>query len=114
MSRSRLRLPRHGAAAGSTTPSRAGRITARLAMEFGREVYGVPGNATQLTSFGPNQLIKQGAERGPGFCRPDLFGAVDFAIEPANLIKLMVRVNIKPDQGGNQENASNHGEPERH
>jgi hypothetical protein len=30
MSRSRLRLPRHGAAAGSTTPSRAGRITARL------------------------------------------------------------------------------------
>ena len=37
-------------------------ITARLAMEFGREVYGVPGNATQLTSFGPNQLIKQGAK----------------------------------------------------
>jgi DNA processing protein len=37
-------------------------ITARLAMEFGREVYGVPGNATQPTSFGPNQLIKQGAE----------------------------------------------------
>src|SRR5271155_3203586 len=31
-------------------------ITARLAMEFGREVYGVPGNATQPTSFGPNQL----------------------------------------------------------
>ena len=37
-------------------------ITARLAMEFGREVYGVPGNATQPTSFGPNQLIKQGAK----------------------------------------------------
>ena len=31
-------------------------------MEFGREVYGVPGNATQPTSFGPNQLIKQGAK----------------------------------------------------
>jgi DNA processing protein len=37
-------------------------ITARLAMEFGREVYGVPGNATQPTSFAPNQLIKQGAK----------------------------------------------------
>ena len=36
-------------------------ITARLAMEFGREVFGVPGNATQPVSFAPNQLIKQGA-----------------------------------------------------
>jgi DNA processing protein len=37
-------------------------ITARLAMEFGREVFGVPGNATQPVSFAPNQLIKQGAK----------------------------------------------------
>ena len=37
-------------------------ITSRLAMEFSREVYGVPGNATQPTSFAPNQLIKQGAK----------------------------------------------------
>lgn len=37
-------------------------ITGRLAMEFGREVYGVPGNVTQLSSFAPNQLIKQGAK----------------------------------------------------
>jgi DNA processing protein len=37
-------------------------ITARLGMEFGREVYGVPGNVTQPSSFGPNQLIKQGAK----------------------------------------------------
>lgn len=37
-------------------------ITSRLAMEFSREVFGVPGNVIQPTSFGPNQLIKQGAK----------------------------------------------------
>lgn len=37
-------------------------ITARLAMEFGREVFGGPGNVTQPVSFAPNQLIKQGAK----------------------------------------------------
>ena len=37
-------------------------ITARLAMEFSREVYGVPGNITVDVSFAPNQLIKQGAK----------------------------------------------------
>lgn len=42
-------------------------ITARLAMEFGREVYGVPGNVTQPASFGPNQLIKQGAKLVTGW-----------------------------------------------
>ncbi len=42
-------------------------ITARLAMEFGREVYGVPGNATQPSSFGPNQLIKQDAKLVTGW-----------------------------------------------
>jgi DNA processing protein len=37
-------------------------ITARLAMEFGREVFSVRGNVTQPVSFAPNQLIKQGAK----------------------------------------------------
>src|SRR6202795_5267827 len=37
-------------------------ITARLAMEFGREVFGVPGNVTQAVSFAPNLLIKLGAK----------------------------------------------------
>jgi DNA processing protein len=37
-------------------------ITARRAMEFGREVFGVPGNVTQEVSFAANLLIKQGAK----------------------------------------------------
>lgn len=42
-------------------------ITARLGIEFSREVYAVPGNVTQPVSFGPNQLIKQGAKLVTGW-----------------------------------------------
>lgn len=38
-------------------------ITVRLGMEFGREVFGVPGNVTQEVRFAPSQLIKQGAKQ---------------------------------------------------
>ena len=37
-------------------------ITGRLAMEYNRQVYGVPGNITNPKSSAPNTLIKQGAK----------------------------------------------------
>ena len=37
-------------------------ITGRLAMEYNRQVYGVPGNVTNQRAVAPNLLIKQGAK----------------------------------------------------
>jgi DNA processing protein len=56
-----------GAAVVEGTQYSGSLITTQLATEFGREVFGAPGNDTQPSSFGPNQLIRQGAKLVTGW-----------------------------------------------
>ena len=79
-------------------------ITARLAMEFGREVFGVPGNVTQPVSFAPNQLIKQGAKlvtNGDDVVEelPTPVRAALSSVQPdAGQANLLVTASLEPSQ----------------
>ena len=63
-------------------------------MEFGREIFGVPRNATQPVSFVPDQLIKQSAklvtcvaEELPRPVRAALVEAEKLEAEQRNLLR---------------------------
>jgi len=54
-------------------------ITARLALDYNREVYAVPGNIFSFSSFGTNRLIREGAT--PITKSSDLISALGFSVE---------------------------------
>ncbi|MBI5139305.1 DNA-protecting protein DprA [Candidatus Nomurabacteria bacterium] len=54
-------------------------ITARMALDYNREVLAVPGNVTSPNSKGTNRLIKSGAT--PVTCSEDILEALGFKID---------------------------------
>jgi DNA processing protein len=72
-------------------------ITARLAMDQGREVFAIPGNITSQASWGPNLLIRQGAK------------LVTTAQDIVNELTPEVRRRIQNGAGASKENRPDSG-----
>jgi len=81
-------------------PQRSGAlITARLAMEQGREVFAVPGNATSTASTGTNALIKDGAKLVT--CVDDVvseFPDLATLTEPSTKTQQQRETNLSPEE----------------
>ena len=60
----------YGTVISEATECSGSLITARLSMEQNREVWAIPGNITSPGSYGPNDLIRQGAR--PVVCPQDV------------------------------------------
>jgi len=72
-------------------------ITARLAMDQGRDVFAVPGNITSQASWGPNLLIRQGAK------------LVTTAQDVVNELSPEIRRRIQNGSSASKENGSDNG-----
>lgn len=73
-------------------------ITADLALDYGREVYAVPGNVTSALSYGTNALIKQGC---PIITEgSDILSALGIAYKETEKVKFQIKTaeNISPEE----------------
>ena len=73
-------------------------ITADLALDYGREVYAVPGNVTSALSYGTNALIKQGC---PIITEgSDILSALGIAYKKTEKVKFQIKTaeNISPEE----------------
>jgi DNA processing protein len=68
-------------------------ITARMALEYNREVFAVPGSPLDARSHGPNSLIKQGALLTESV--NDVIQALDYA-SYSNSIRVMPSIPTEP------------------
>lgn len=71
-------------------------ITGRLAMEYNRQVYGLPGNITNPKSHAPNTLIKQGAKLVEGW--EDVVEELPTPVRAEILSRLAEMVSAEPAQ----------------
>jgi DNA processing protein len=69
-------------------------ITVRFGLEFGREIFAVPGNITSAQSFGPHALIRQGAKLVAGW--QDIVEELPHPIREKILAPLVAQMQAGP------------------
>jgi DNA processing protein len=79
------------------------RITARCALEQGRDVYAIPGNVTNKNAWGPNTLIKQGAKLTATW--------EDIWEDLPSQVRLRLEDELSAQTGGGDMNESFSGQP---
>lgn len=79
-------------------PERSGAlITARLALEYNRDVFVIPGNITQETSKGANKFIRDG-KAFPATCVQDIFDYLELSSPPQNFAAASQEHTLSADE----------------